>query len=252
MKISKLIALAVMLSASTASFAQFANAGSKSNSGSSASVDEWSSFSVSYNPVSLSPEHGDNISATGFSATYSKAWSISQSSPIFIEGGVGLQYAFDTEDLGDMVNDSDGKVTLQQKYNLLTLKVPVNIMYAFSVPNSNVKIAPFAGLTANINILGTTKYDFEMTGIYGSYESELMSYIESTYGKKATESRNLFDKDDMGSKEATWNRFVLGAQIGANVYFDKWYFGASYGFGLTEIAEKCKMNVSSITVGLKF
>lgn len=251
MKTLKSIMLALMLGATTTALAQFANSTSKTSGLSSQNIEPWNSFSISYNPLSISPDHGDNISLTGFSAVYGKTWKISNSAPLFIEGGLGVQYAFGKEDTGTIETEY-GSVTSESKYSLLTAKVPVNIMYAIAIPNSKVTIAPFAGLTANVHIVGTQKNDISCGGQLADYEDEVKHVYEDEYGEDFFGSKNLFDKKDMGSSDACWNRFMLGAQVGANVYFGTWYLGASYGFGLTELAKKTKMNAGSISVGFKF
>ena len=70
-------------------------------------------------------------------------------------------------------------------------------------------------------------------------------------------SMNYFDKDDMGGKKYTANRFALGYQIGVNVSFGKYYAGVSYGSDFSDyMSEKLevdsKLQTTSVTVGVRF
>ena len=64
---------------------------------------------------------------------------------------------------------------------------------------------------------------------------------------------NLFNKDDMGSDDKTWNRFQVGWHIGLNVRINNQFLvGASYGTDFSEIVKKVKIHTASITVGYCF
>lgn len=228
-----MIMMTAMLAASTVSFAQ--------------SNDGWKALSVSYNPVTLEPKHGDNLDLTGVSLVYSKAFKITNSLPLYVEAGVGAQYTFGTDD-SDKTTDDLGSITFEQKYSIVSAKVPVNVMYAFEVPNSKITIAPFAGVTANLNLLATRKADVSLTGMYADMADLVNEFMPSGWD----DSKNMFDKDDMGDSDNCLNRFVLGGQIGANVYFGNYYVGGSYGFSLTDALKDVKQNVCSITLGMKF
>lgn len=121
--------------------------------------------------------------------------------------------------------------------------------YAFAIPNSKITIAPYAGLNLRLNLFGNRK--IEVDGLDAYYdEDEFWEMMEDEYGIK--EEANLFDKDDMGHKDATWKRFQIGWQIGVNVDFQKAYLGLSYGSDFSEIVKDSKLKTTSITLGFKF
>lgn len=245
-----------MLLMSSASFAQFSN----SSSSSSASTDGWSTIYLQWNPSTLKPDKGDSESFTGLSIGYNKAFSISQSAPIFIEAGLGVQYSFKTISMADRYELDDDDLEYMDpelKYSVLSAKIPVSIAYDFQIPNSNVSITPFAGLDFRFNIIGKQKLEWNFT----SEAEEALEYHygsnwekEKMYGYSlGGEDWNLFDKDDMGSDDATWNRFQIGWHIGVNARFNnKFLVGLSYGTDFSEIAKKTKINTASITVGYCF
>ena len=238
MRIKNILATVMLAAVCTSASAQFAT---PSNAGTSATAnvpsEEWSSVYVQYNPGTVEPDKGDELDFTGISVGFNKYTSISQSMPLFLEYGVAGQYSWNSEE--------EDEITI--KYNVGSIKAPVNVSYVFNLPNSNISIAPYAGLNLRFNLWGNRK--FEVDGL-GDYEDYFWEEMEDEYGIK--EEANLFDKDDMGSKDATWKRFQIGWQIGVNVNFEKAYLGLSYGSDFTEIVKDCKMKTTSITLGYKF
>lgn len=259
----KFLAAAAMLAVCSSASAQFSN--SKGGSQSS-SVDSkgWSTIYVQYNPstISIDVTGADDENFNAFTVGYNRAISISSSAPLYVELGGALQYSFKSKDILDWYagkyepgedKDEIGKdVDPKQKYNMLSLKVPVSIMYDLKINNSNVHIAPFAGITMRYNIFGNTKKEYNFSS---DYKEDLIDI----YGKKnfektfSEESFDLFDKKDMGSKDATWNRFQFGWQLGVNARFnDKFLIGASYGSDFSEICKKAKISAWSIQLGYTF
>lgn len=223
MKNLKFVLAAVMASFCLGASAQFTNSGGRSTSTSSANTDAWSSLYFQFNPSTMNIDvHGaKDQDFTGLLVGYSKAFSISSSIPLFIEAGGALEYSFYSED-----EYGDGETN----FSMLSIKVPVNVVYNYQFPNSTVALAPYAGLRLRANLLAKEKYE------YGSYSSTV----------------DLFDEDDMG-KDYTWKRIQIGAQLGANVKFNnKFFVGAGYGFDFSEIAEKCTISEFSLTAGFIF
>ncbi len=170
-------------------------------------------FYLQWNPSSIVPDKGSSQSFTGFSIGLNKAWGVSSSLPLYIESGLGIQFSFYSED------DAD--------YKMLSAKIPLSLQYVYEIPNSSVEIIPNLGLDFRINAVGTAEYN----------------------GK----DYNLFDKDDMGGDDYTWNRFQVGWHIGANARFNKkWLVGVSYGTDFSEIAKKAKIHTTSVTLGVCF
>lgn len=104
-------------------------------------------------------------------------------------------------------------------YTLISVKIPVSFMYKWDV-NENFSLVPNVGLDFRINAYGNLSYD--------------------------DEDFNLFDD------EADWNRFQVGWHIGANAMYKSFLFGASFGTDFNEIAKKCNMKTTSLTIGYKF
>ena len=231
MKKTRLFAVLALLSICAASFAQFTNQSATPST--TSNVDDWNTIWVEYNPSTLDPDKGDSQSFTGLSLGYSHAFGLSKRLPFFLEGGLGIQYSFYS-------NDENDYYTI--KYKMLSAKVPVNIIYRYNIPNSKVSLCPFAGVTLRYNISAKEKYEYDDDDDEG-YDYEI---------DDDDNERDLFDKKDMG-KGNTWNRFQIGWQIGAKVIFNnKVTLGASYGTDFTEISKKTKINTATIQLGFVF
>lgn len=229
----KMLFTAAMLMLSSVSFAQFSN--SSSSSSSDVSTDGWSTIWVEYNPMKVKYDisGADDESLTGFSAGYSQAFSLSQNTPLFLEAGIGAQYANYSESAKMSYNGK--KYNIDQDITIWSAKVPVNFIYCYSIPNSSVKIAPFAGVTLRYNVSGTLKYE-------GAGES--IKY--DLFKKSDMEEANLLD-----GKE--WKRFQVGWQIGLKAFFGQSFMaGLSYGSDFSEIAYKSKIQTTTITIGYTF
>lgn len=236
MKKARLLVAAALLAVATSASAQFTNSSSSGSSTSVGSNEGWSTFYVQYNPIKAHWEdHGEDedYSLNGFTVGYNHAFSVSKSIPLFVETGLGLQYAmYSDEVLIGWDNTTGEDVNGDVKWNVLSLKVPVNIMYKWNIPNSKVALMPFLGLSLRFNLLAngnTTNDDYD-------YDEDF----------------NMFDEDDMG-EDGTWNRFQVGWQIGVNAQFnDSWLVGVSYGTDFSEIWEDTKVKTTSITLGYCF
>lgn len=249
MKFLKFFAVAVLFAVATNASAQFTNASSKSSS-TSVNTGGWSTLWVEWNPSSFNVDvkGADDESFTGFSLGYSRAISVTSSLPLFVEAGLGLQYSFDTKDLGEEygIEDYYEYVDPKEKYSMLSAKVPVSLIYAFQIPNTSVALLPFAGIDLRYNIFGKKKTEWNLSG-------EFEDYLEDYYGKDyfSDEDCDLFDEKDMNKNE--WKRFQIGWHIGLKARFnDKFMIGASYGTDFSEISKKTKIATGSITLGYTF
>ena len=241
MKKIKFLALAALLAINSGAYAQFTNT-TTSTSSSSVNTDGWSTVWVEYNPIKLKLDiqGAEDKSMTGFSAGFSKAFSISQGTPVFLEAGIGLQYAKYSASKPDSNNDDDsysgyyysmdddedeyGDYSLGD-ITLWSAKVPVNLLYNYAIPNSNISLAPFVGATLRYNVSGTIKA-----------------------GNKDVD---LFDKKDMG--EVCWERLQFGWQIGVKARFGQNYMaGISYGNDFSEITKKGKIQTICLAIGYTF
>ena len=169
----------------------------------------WSTFGLEYLPSNFKYD-GHSESFSGFAVNYTQAISITQSAPLFIVWGVGAQWSTWSED--------------DDKINFVSMKVPINLVYDFQIPGTNINLDPYVGINLRGNVWGELKND----------------YYDDTY--------NLFDSD-----EGDWNRFQIGGHLGVKARFNNSFFvGIGYGFDFNEIDEDTKINELSLSLGLAF
>lgn len=244
MKKFKILAMASLFAVATNASAQFTNTTRKSPSSSvGTNVDGWSTLWVEWNPSLLKYDvkNADDASFTGFSVGYSQAFSVAPS--LFMEVGGGIQYLSNNES----IDSEDTEI----KTNLVSAKVPVNLIYAFQIPNSSVSLLPFVGANLRYNLSGKQKYEYDDYDDY-DYDYDYYGYDDYDYDDENKES-NLFDKDDMGGSSYTWKRLQIGYQIGVKARFgESFLVSLSYGSDLSEIAKKAKFSTTSITIGYTF
>ncbi len=231
----KMFLVVCLLGIAATTSAQFAN--SKGSSSNNSKADGWQGIRVSYHPMSLIPDEGDNLGLTGFSAGYVKGFALSQDTPIFLEVGANLLWASKdlTDDLG-LDDDYDYEdMDISAKLNMFSLNIPVNFGYKYTV-NDNFSISPYVGVNFRINAIGKIKLKVE-------YEGESVS-----------ESYDVFSKDDMEKAEMgdTWKRFQAGWQVGVAFNINKFTLAASYERDFTEISKKVKVSMPSISLGYNF
>lgn len=210
-----------LLACSTMASAQFANSGSNSTIGTTtnSTAETWSGLRVSYKPITMEIDDEEE-DMTGFSIDYVFSFKLSETTPLFLETGIGYQYASWDESYDDE----------SMEIMLHSLNAPLNIGYKHQF-NNDISIMPFAGINLRGNLVGSMVHEL---GDY--YDNE-------------EEEADLFDDDDM---EDPWKRFQLGWQIGIGLNFNKFYAGISYGGDFSEIAEDTKLKNTSLTIGFNF
>lgn len=218
MKKFKFLLTAMLLTCSSMSFAQFMNGGSSS---SSSDVPAWKGLRLSYDRTFMSYDYkgAEDTDMNGFSVGYVHSFNIAKSLPIFLETGAGINFAKWSE-------SEDGA---DYSTTLLGLTIPVNFVYGISI-NDKLAIKPYTGLYLRANLMGKDKYEED--------------------GESSED--NLFDKDDMGGEDYTWNRVQVGWQIGTTLDINKFNVGISYALDFNEIAEKQRTSNFSVRVGYNF
>lgn len=236
MKKFKLFVLAAFLGLATSASAQFVNSGSSNSSASSTSssfdftsvkTNGWSRIYVSYLPskMKLDYDDADDMKFKGFQVGWLKGFGLTQRLPLYMEAGAAIQYRSYKDE------ESDSYYDFSQKCNLLSLNIPVNLLYRFNIKD-DFSISPYFGLDFRINLLGKNKYEETYDGDTDSWDV------------------NLFDDDDMDNE--AWKRFQAGWHIGVGFDYRIIHIAVEYGTDFNEIAEKSKFATTAITLGLNF
>ena len=260
MKTIKLYLTACLLLVATMTFAQFANtkaASSTSTNTRSIDTNGWSRISVSYNPLKIVTDYegSDDLNMTGFSVGYTKGFNIAKELPLFLEVGINGLYAsksLTAEDDKLLKELKDQGYNMEQKITSVSLNIPINLAYKFSISNSDISIIPFLGINLKGNIIGKAKYKLDTDLNDTPYDSEKEFWEDFEDELSMKQETNLFDKKEAGGKDAQWKRFQIGWQIGVGLNYNKLYVGISYGKDFTELCKKTKVATTSITLGYNF
>ena len=264
----KFLALVAAMMISTTSFAQFSQSKSSSNSSNEISKG-WNSLYVQYNSIGTSyslssfndryDDYGDEyqkaIDNSGlseklnaFSIGYNRAINLTPSTPLYLEVGAALQYAFYSDEGTE--KDQYEEVTLKYTANMLTAKVPVSLLYHIDIPNSDFAIEPFVGIDFKYNILGSAKQ--KLTEIEEHINGGGSGYYDDDVYEETTKINNIFDKKKCDGHQA--NRFQAGWHVGANFVYKKAFIGISYGQDFSKFHDDIdlKFNTLSATLGCRF
>lgn len=203
----------------------------------------WNTIYAEWNPTTAhytGKGDYDDANYNGFSLGYNRAISLASSIPIYLETGLAAQYTFRSESDEDEGYGWSAEGT--SSVRILSLKVPVNFLYVWNIPNTCVDIIPFLGLNLRGNVWGQAKLSIEG---YDSYSGD--------YSKSIT--CNIFDKKDaekLGFDEAS-KRFQIGWQIGVKArIYNRFIVGGSYGTDFMEIDKKIKLRNGTIMLGYTF
>lgn len=160
---------------------------------------------------------------------------------MYVETGLNLNFNFASVP----VDDNDLEDYLSNQYQFAALAVPVNFAYKFDI-NDTFDIKPYLGLNLKLNLIGKNRLKITDDDLRDLMEDE--GYDLDDY----EEWGSVFNKDDMGGKNATWNRFQLGWHIGADFVFNKFFAGLSYGTDFIPAFsyKKNKINTATFNVGV--
>jgi len=150
MKKFKFLFALVALFACTNAFAQFTKSSSKKDI-----KKGWTTVYVQYSPLKMAAQSSSfnnsdgifdyggkkSVTLNGLSLGANHAFSLTTKAPLFLEVGGAIRYAFKTK----MIREYDDYAEYKCKLNLLTLKVPVSVVYDIQATD-NFEILPFAGL----------------------------------------------------------------------------------------------------------
>lgn len=245
----KLLVATVLMAACTSASAQFANS-KGSGIASTTDTNGWNTVWVQYNPGSWNYDVKgvDDITFNSFSLGYSRAFSVTNRLPLFVEAGAGLQYYWSSED----TDIEDGTVTA--KTHMLSVKVPVDLLYRFQLSNSSIAIMPYAGLNLRYNMSGKAKYEYSESDDDDFFNAPSLasSGFDADDDEDESDESDLFDKKDMGS-DGVWKHFQIGWHVGVKAQFGKNFMaGVGYGSDFSELAKKMKSGEWTIQLGYTF
>lgn len=186
----------------------------------------WSTVFIEWTPSSFII-NGLVAPYNGYSLGFSHTFVPSSTSQVRLETGAAVQYSYFSEHEGEEETDVNTKI------NVVSAKIPINLIYRIDFPNKNIELLPYLGITARGNFWGEMKLR-QGGKVFGRYF-------------------DLFDKTEMGGKEYIWKHFQVGWQVGMKMRFShSLILGAGYGFDFNNCAKNTKNRTGSISIGYSF
>mgnify|MGYP002868684824 CR=1 FL=1 len=207
-----------------------------------AQVTNYNGIYFQYNPSWLSY----NVSGVksdylnGLTLGYTHSFGIAGDSPLFLEVGGNLQYAFKskTESASHTVAGVKASADVTERFNMLSLNVPINFGYSIRL-GDGLALNPYVGLRMRLNLLATETAKATVT-IGNQTETE-------------KETANMFSKDDMGGSDNTWNRFQIAWRAGAKMIISEAFFvEAGYEMDFNRIADHTRFSSVNLGIGYVF
>lgn len=196
---------------------------------------------IQYNPINNLVKatggggHDYTDKYNGFSIGYHRYFEFY--SDLYAVTGLGITYA-----ASNSTTDAGAGITLISNHKLMSVKLPVNILYRYNVPGTELNIEPFAGLQVKCNVLGTLEMDF--TGFDSQQsKSDFLFYLR-------TLGIDIGTSDLLASK--AWKRFQLAWQGGFNVTYHSFLAGFSIGTDIIKIEKDNHITTVAISLGYRF
>lgn len=239
----KLFVLLVFLGLATSALAESFDSGSfgyssapassrNSNSVFSKRTNGWNRVFISYLPTSVKWDDGydnENYKFQGFQVGWLKGFSLSPSIPLYLEGGVALQYRSYTDEDSDF--DGHDRYGYSDKYRMLSVNLPINVLYRFNFTD-DFSLSPYSGFDFRTNVLAKNKYE------------------EWDNDQRDSGDSSMFDEDEWGSD--AWNRFQVGWHIGVGVDYRMLHCDMEYGVDFNDLAKYAHLSTFAITFGFNF
>lgn len=210
---TKIYMMMAMLAVSMTSKAQsYEGSGGMYNT-SFSEIQNMTAIYVQYQPSSFVPKDGKSTSFTAWSIGVQSYTPLSKTTPIYGDIGLKFQYSSKSENGAD--------------FTMFSIKVPFNVGYLYTLPNSSFSIYPKLGFS--------------------------VGYHLSAKMKTGSTTINMFDSDDMGGDDYKWENIPIEWQVGIDFVINKKItFGVSYGTDITETAKNMRIHTTSITAGILF
>lgn len=232
-KFFKVVLAAALISCASSASAQFTGGNVKSGKSSStvADTNPYNRLTLSYENVHLGANDKmegyfndeDAVGLNGVGLEYTHGFSVSKTLPMFIEAGIKMQFATGSVGQDETINVEGHRFDCEYiaKYQTLSFVVPINYTYRFPV-GEDMNIAPYLGINFKVHGIGQYKEQIK-------FDDDDLQDAWDDSKDKLEDWKNVFDKKDMGDKDATWNRFQMGWQIGLGFNVKSFYVGLQYG-----------------------
>lgn len=176
---------------------------------------------VSYELETWSYKYLDKPDLNGFGIGYIHGFSLSKTTPVYLETGLKMTMGFWSETY------KDGRYKEELDLTKMSFSVPVNVAYKFNFADGKMGLSPYLGINLKLNALAKMKF---------------------TEGDES-ESISLFDKDEMDDPAS---RFQCGWHIGARFNYGSILLGLEYGTDFNRFFKENNTGTFGVTLGYQF
>ena len=128
---------------------------------------------LQYDAISL-----DELSLNGLGVGYTHSWGVDPHIPLYVQGGIGFQYAFGSK--------------YGMDFTMYSLGIPVNIGYHFQI-SDNFGIGPYLGINVRYYLSGKADYEGVDIKLFDSDEGDWNAFAFGwQIGGKAVLKKFLF------------------------------------------------------------
>lgn len=195
-----------------------------------------------YNKEMKLDQEMDGFGMNGFGINYVHGFGVAEN--MFVETGLNVDFGWASKKIWEE-SDEDGTNKEFFKAKNINMQLPVNFVYRIGV-GENMWVSPYVGLNFKLNLVSKYRNTWEP--------------LED--GEKDPDWVNVYsdsEKDGMGHKDLTWNRFQMGWHVGCGFQFSKYYLGVQWGTDFIpayshkfEDGEKYKVSTSNLKVSLGY
>lgn len=219
----------------------------------------WQSVWFDWNKSKVKSDYDqfNNIKFNQLSLGYSRAFSVSRDLPLFVEGGLGVQYSYDKEttDWNKAAREKDATLSPiyhTDKYRVLSAVVPAHLLYRWDIPSSKLALMPYAGFNFRFNIVGRNHREAALIKDSAIQDFDKKSYDlfddaeETQYNAETGQTTTTYS-------HKAWKRFQWGWEIGVKLQWQKHYtIGLSWGREFNDFAQNSKLRTRAITLEYTF
>lgn len=194
----------------------------------------------------------NGIALKGGGISYLHGFMPNPSIPGAFEIGLNINFGQGTSSESEETKIGSSIVNAKYKLTDINVQIPVNVAYKISF-DSKTSLTPYIGVDFKLHMLS------KMKSFGYLYTPDSNDSLEPLPTKFEEDWSNLFDKNEMGGSQYTYNRFQLGWHIGLRLQYDMVAFGVQYGTDFIPAYNQLiqgvgtpKVNTSTTNISLAF
>ncbi len=219
----------------------------------------WQSVWFHWNPSKVKSDYAEfnNNKFNQISLGYNRAFSVSRDLPLFVQGGLGVQYSYDKETnlWNKAIIDKEpttAPIYHTDKYRVLSAIAPAHVLYRWDIPSSKLALMPFVGLNFRFDIVGRNRREAARIK-----DGAIQDFDKKSYDLYKDANDVVYDPETKAViseyHHQGWDRFQWGWEFGAKLqYNNQFTIGLSWGRDFNDFAKNSKIRQRCITLEYNF